>query len=414
VDKRDRMQQEQMKAKKWSTSAPTAATTAQLGMQSLALPTAIMVADEFGGKDKETYKKYVAALKYFGLPKDFRVGSVRELTIETSDDLDHVRALQKAGAMNYKAGGTVQEAVFIGPGGFEMTFQSNNPVMDRYYRGKAFKIGGEVHVKEGERAARVMRGEPAESRANKVKDRQAKARDLNRLATTMLEWQTENPQIFGKAGSIMLAIQTYTGVIGNVWDSFTGRTGMGKSATSEYHADNTAILITNTIGDIRNDPDMSESDREESILYWTKIRNDLDIAKEVLAGDLSKASSLITDKFTGGPKASRQLAQIKIYELGMATQLARLWSTKDRLLKDIYTRATEAASMFTGSSDQVRNRIERMIKLSYQKMVDYEKELVPGLAKQKFTSGEYGHVIPFTDEAFESQMNERYPWLKDL
>ena len=47
------------------------------------------------------------------------------------------------------------------------------------------------------------------------------------------------------------------------------------------------------------------------------------------------------------------------------------------------------------------------------KMVDYEKELVPGLAKQKYTAGEYGHVIPFTDEAFNQQMNERYPWLAD-
>ena len=64
--------------------------------------------------------------------------------------------------------------------------------------------------------------------------------------------------------------------------------------------------------------------------------------------------------------------------------------------------------MFTGSSEQVGNRIETIIKVAQQKITDYEKQLNPGLVTQQFTTGQYGHVIPFTDEELDKTLKEKY------
>ena len=96
----------------------------------------------------------------------------------------------------------------------------------------------------------------------------------------------------------------------------------------------------------------------------------------------------------------------------MATQLARLWSTKDRLLKDIYTRATAASSMFTGSSEQVGNCIEIIMKVAQQKIDDYDKQLNPGLVTQQYQQGQYGHIIPMDKqekEDLEAMFEKAYP-----
>lgn len=404
IDKRDVRQQQEVLAKKWSMKDPGArAGDGQLGVQSLALPTSIMVADEFGGKDKPAYKAYMAARKYFGLPENFQVGSVRELTISNSVDLKHIQALKNAGALNYKPTGSVQEAQFVGPGGFTYNFVSSNPVANRYYRGLAAKIGGQVTQDEGERLARVQRGELAERDVVKVQDRQAKARDLHRLAITMQEWWKKDPNIFGVSGGIMKKIQTAAGVGLDIWNAFSTATGIGKPATSVYQADTQSIAITNIIADLEADTTLSAGEKEDSIALWIEHRDKIDAASQVLKGVGSFTSVL-----TGSDRASAQLAQIQIYELGMATQLARLWSTKDRLLKDIYTRATAASSMFTGSSEQVGNRIEIIIKVATQKMQDYEKQLNPGLVRQQFTVGQYGHVIPFTDKELDAKLKEKY------
>ena len=120
----------------------------------------------------------------------------------------------------------------------------------------------------------------------------------------------------------------------------------------------------------------------------------------------------IIARLTGTTEGERQLAQIQIYELGMATQLARLWSTKDRLLKDIYTRATAASSMFTGSSEQVGNCIEIIMKVAQQKIDDYDKQLNPGLVTQQYQQGQYGHIIPMDKqekEDLEAMFEKAYP-----
>jgi hypothetical protein len=219
----------------------------------------------------------------------------------------------------------------------------------------------------------------------------------------MQEWWKKDPNIFGVSGGIMKDIQTAVGVTVDVWNSFSTATGIGKPAESVYQADTQSIAITNIIADLEADTTLSAGQKADSIALWIEQRDKIDAASQIL-----KNVGGLMDIITGSDRASAQLAQIQIYELGMATQLARLWSTKDRLLKDIYTRATSASSMFTGSSEQVGNRIETIIKVAQQKITDYEKQLNPGLVTQQFTTGQYGHVIPFTDEELDKTLKEKY------
>ena len=411
IDKRDINYQERVLANSWSTKDPgNTAGDGLLGQQSFALPTKIMVADE-AGTDSKIYKEFMAARRYFELPENYQVGSVRNFTINTSKDIKHIRALQRAGALSYKPTGSPQEAQFVGPGGFVTTYNSSNPVADSYYRGRAFKIGGQVNQSEGERIARVQRGELAENEVVKVEQRKAKANDLLRLAVTMQQWQRANPSIFGLSGSLMKDAQKAIGVGLDMWKIFQRATGMGDPATSVYHANTNSIAIANIIADLRVDPTLTEGQKEEYIANWTVQQQKVDAAADVLNGVARGAGGIIS-RLTGTTEGERQLAQIQIYELGMATQLARLWSTKDRLLKDIYTRATAASSMFTGSSEQVANRIETIIKVAQQKINDYDRQLNPGLISQQYKQGQYGHIIPMDKEQkddLEAMFAKEYP-----
>jgi len=313
--------------------------------------------------------------------------------------------------LSYKPTGSIQEAQFVGPGGFVTTYISSNPVADRYYRGKAHTIGGKVNQSEGERIARVQRGELAERDVVKVEQRKAKANDLLRLAVTMQQWYKANPQIFGVSGKLMKEAQMAVGVTEDIWNIFKAATGMGNTSTSVYHANTDSIAITNIIADLTADPTLGPGEKADAIALWTDHRDKIDKAANTL-NDVTRTAGGIIAKITGSTEGERQLAQIQIYELGMATQLARLWSTKDRLLKDIYTRATAAASMFTGSSEQVANRIETIIKVAQQKINDYDKQLNPGLVTQQFKQGQYGHIIPMDKEKkedLEAMFKKAYP-----
>ena len=85
IDKRDIKQQEDVLANKWSTKDPgKTAGDGLMGQQSFALPTKIMVADE-AGTDSKIYKDFMAARRYFELPENYQVGSVRNFTINTTN-----------------------------------------------------------------------------------------------------------------------------------------------------------------------------------------------------------------------------------------------------------------------------------------------------------------------------------------
>ena len=294
--------------------------------------------------------------------------------------------------------------MFIGPGGFETHYVSSNPVADRYYRNQARKVGGQVRMRsDAELAIRSKTGQLREQDKVKVLERQGKARDLYRLATNMEQVMKQSPRIFGAVGGALFGLQRGLGIAIDTWGIVQDALGFGTANQSVADAQMTSVNISNIIAGIREDDDLSEDMKAETIKNWEDMRTKVDDASSKL-----KSVGGFMDKLTGGSLASTQLAQLQIYELGMATQLARLWSTKDRLLKDIYDRALASASLFTGSSDQVKARLDTIKKLARQKIDDYDKQLNPQSISQQYTAGPYGHIKAYADEDRDAYLKQKY------
>ena len=404
VDKRDKGRQLTLKGMDWTVDKPPEkGRTGLLGQQSIAMPTNTIVASEYK-KDSSIYRGYLAAKKHFNIPDQYEIGSLQNLTLNTKADVKHFRALQSAGALNYKPSGAVQESVFIGPGGFETHYVSSNPVADRYYRNQARKVGGQVRMRsDAELAIRSKTGQLREQDKVKVLERQGKARDLYRLATKMDQVMQQSPRIFGAVGGALFGLQRGLGIAIDTWGIVQDALGFGTANQSVADAQMTSVNISNIIAGIREDDDLSEDMKAETIKNWEDMRTKVDDASSKL-----RSVGGFMDKLTGGRLASTQLAQLQIYELGMATQLARLWSTKDRLLKDIYDRALASASLFTGSSDQVKARLDTIKKLARQKIDDYDKQLNPQSISQQYTAGPYGHIKAYADEDRDAELKKKY------
>jgi hypothetical protein len=103
-------------------------------------------------------------------------------------------------------------------------------------------------------------------------------------------------------------------------------------------------------------------------------------------------------------RTNPRLAQIQLYELGMAAQLARMWVTKDRLLKDIYLRATEATRLrgWQGRG-QVAAKLSEIKVIAASRAQELEKLMNPQLEPVRQRVGEFGGILDI-EEGEETEL----------
>ncbi len=374
-----------------------------LGLQHLALPSTQMVSDDRG----DLSESYVEALEYFHIPTSMRPGKAVDITIQTSRDQKMANRLRAAGAMKFDPTSPGKEGTLFGPSGAVITrFDFNNPVERQYYQEQALKIGGRVrHVGDVEGAARVAQGRLKEEHKFTLLNSQAQAKDLMKMTDKMRQWIRTGPMDFGLFGSIRAFAQTWL-QLGDEGYRLLEKGGILPSreqslnkANDEIAEIRAAIVRLKTEkaeakarGDKR-DPTIDEAiDTQEFLMDQWRLAK-----KGGLYGpgaSMYPGVAALSEKL--GIDANPRLVQIQVYELGMATTLARLRTTKDRLLKDIYTAAREATKMHGfQSAAQALYKMQDIGMQARQKYYEYEARINPTLAERKFDKDKYGHIIPY-------------------
>jgi len=407
VLKTDGARQKQLVALGWTTKSPA---EGKFGLRQLALPTTTMVENI----SPDQLSSYEAALKHFHIPykKDgkntLRVGQAVDIAINTAKDQRMFNDLKSAGAMKYDPTRPGTDSTLFGPTGVALqVYNKNNPVASQYYQDMALQIGGSArHVGDQESASRVMQGQLKEDHLFTLRSSQAQARDLYDMTSTMREWIVENLSDFGISGQIKKWAQTWV-QLGD--EAYRALEEAGVLPTRERSLD----IATETITDINASIDRLKTEQaalkaagespdptiDESIETYEFLRNQWVLAKK---GGLYNPINVTipgTDINIGGKFGladNPRLVQIQVYELGMATTLARLRTTKDRLLKDIYTAAREATKMHTfQSAKQALYKMQNIGMQARKKFFEYERRIHPKVAAQKYDVGRYGHIVPY-------------------
>jgi len=406
VLKTDVVRQKELIALKWSTKAPT---EGKFGLRQLALPTTMMVEDI----RPDQLSAYEAALKHFHIPyeKDgkgiLRVGQAVDIAINTNKDQRMFNDLKAAGAMTYNPSQPGSDMTLFGPTGAALqVYNKNNPVQSEYYADMALQIKGQAkHVGDQESASRVMQGQLKEDHLFTLRNSQAQARDLYEMTSTMREWIITNGEDFGFIGQFRKWAQTWL-QLGD--DAYRSLEAAGVLPTRKKSVD----IAIETITEISAAIDRLKAERaaleaagetkdptiDESIETYEFLRDQWMRAKRgglysplniTLPGGINIGEEL-------GLADNPRLVQIQVYELGMATTLARLRTTKDRLLKDIYTAAREATKMHSfQSAKQALYKMQNIGMQARKKYFEYERRINPKVAAQKYDVGRYGHVVPY-------------------
>ena len=406
VLKTDVVRQKQLIASGWSTKSPA---EGKFGLRQLALPTITMV-DDVRPDQLDAYK---AALKHFHIPyeKDgknaLRVGQAVDISINTAKDQRMFNDLKAAGAMTYDPSKPGSDSTLFGSSGAALqVYNRNNPVQSQYYQDMALQIGGSArHVGDQESASRIEQGRLNENHLFTLRNSQAQARDLYDMTSTMRKWIVDNPTDFGVIGSIKTWAQTWS-QLGQ--DAYMALEEAGILPTRER----SLALATETITEISAAIDRLKAERaalksrgeaadptiEEAIETQEFLRDQWVLAKK--GGLYNPLNIPVPGAKAIGKKLgldnNPRLVQIQVYELGMATTLARLRTTKDRLLKDIYTAAREATKMHSfQSAAQALYKMQDIGMQARKKYFEYERRINPQVAAQKYDVGRYGHVVPY-------------------
>jgi hypothetical protein len=415
----DTVQQKILRDKKWTTEKPG---TPAMGQVSTALP-------QNADVPEDVRKAFIAAKKHFGIRKSYKPGYVFPVTINTKKDKTMWNALVAGGARAYDPNqrGLVTATYFGRNKQAISTFDNNNEVARAHYEAaKLRNPGAAIEVITGELAAEKYRqSELNDARWADYYERQVKANDLYNMADKMQKWFSEDQDAFGFVGEFNKWIQTAMQVGSDIYNSLAGA---GILSQEEFAAQRQATTLLEDLYEFRS---MIQNDLDESRnKIPASITNNFEYA-ETKASQIEQIDQLIADTaaakngslWSKETKYSKEhglqkrrkwdalnrirtnprLAQIQLYELGMAAQLARMWVTKDRLLKDIYLRATEATRLrgWQGRG-QVAAKLSEIKVLAASRAQELEKLMSPQLEPTRQKVGEFGGIrdIEGSEEAF--------------